>query len=385
MSLPSQHEPPPPPPIPDMDSDGYPYPYPRNSSIQPSQDANANTNAEAATGAGTPTLLRSPFFLVTLFLAICSWFISLISQAIVTAQISNVPIGTLWFATILQAALIPSLILSLASTPTPTPTPTSPSAPLAYSNTLSHIATITTVLASIGVNDNIYSRSPAESAVAAGWITTAIVDLLWIIYLSSPQDSLVRSVLTASSSGAARAGASRKTGKTEKTERGPFGFAAVQMMTLKQPQTKFKFGPSRLRTLKKTRPESSAGNDGAPLGEGGGQSVSEGVVSPGVTDSGAAPGSAGAGTGMGTGSASASQPRTSANVSDRLSGLGHGKRLKAEALYSYHGSDTDPNELSFAKGDKFEVLDQSKKWWEVVKENGKVGIIPSNYVRILEP
>jgi hypothetical protein len=37
------------------------------------------------------------------------------------------------------------------------------------------------------------------------------------------------------------------------------------------------------------------------------------------------------------------------------------------------GSDSDPNELTFSKGDVFEVIDRSGKWWEAVNKEGKVG------------
>lgn len=54
---------------------------------------------------------------------------------------------------------------------------------------------MTTVLAAIGVNKNIYSTEPAQKATAAGWLVTAVVDILWVVYLSSEETSPVRYVL----------------------------------------------------------------------------------------------------------------------------------------------------------------------------------------------
>jgi SHO1 osmosensor len=57
---------------------------------------------------------------------------------------------------------------------------------------------------------------------------------------------------------------------------------------------------------------------------------------------------------------------------------------KARCLYSYEASPDDPNEISFAKGQVLEIMNDKGKWWQVRKtlDNGQsvIGIIPSNYV-----
>jgi hypothetical protein len=40
----------------------------------------------------------------------------------------------------------------------------------------------------------------------------------------------------------------------------------------------------------------------------------------------------------------------------------------------------DPDELSFAKGEVLEMLDQRGNWWRAKKSDGTIGIVPSNYV-----
>jgi len=54
-----------------------------------------------------------------------------------------------------------------------------------------------------------------------------------------------------------------------------------------------------------------------------------------------------------------------------------------EALYTYKASEDDPTEISFNKGDLLEIVDSSGKWWQARRPNGELGIVPSNYLRML--
>ncbi|KAJ2007719.1 Transmembrane osmosensor [Coemansia thaxteri] len=53
---------------------------------------------------------------------------------------------------------------------------------------------------------------------------------------------------------------------------------------------------------------------------------------------------------------------------------------KARALYPYDANPDDPNEVSITKEEVMLVIDDSGKWWQVKKEDGSVGIAPSNYL-----
>lgn len=56
---------------------------------------------------------------------------------------------------------------------------------------------------------------------------------------------------------------------------------------------------------------------------------------------------------------------------------------RAEALYSYKANADDPTEISFNKGDILQIVDSSGKWWQAQRPNGELGIVPSNYLRML--
>jgi hypothetical protein len=59
----------------------------------------------------------------------------------------------------------------------------------AYGVQISIFAGLATVFAVLGVDQNIYQSSGAQKAIGAGWLITAFIDLLWIIYFTSPPDS----------------------------------------------------------------------------------------------------------------------------------------------------------------------------------------------------
>lgn len=56
----------------------------------------------------------------------------------------------------------------------------------------------------------------------------------------------------------------------------------------------------------------------------------------------------------------------------------------ARALYSYHADESDQYEISFDQGEILKVSDIEGRWWKARRQNGETGIIPSNYVQLID-
>ncbi|KAJ7244971.1 hypothetical protein B0H12DRAFT_1308147 [Mycena haematopus] len=57
------------------------------------------------------------------------------------------------------------------------------------------------------------------------------------------------------------------------------------------------------------------------------------------------------------------------------------QQYSVTALHNYLADPEDPFEISFNKGDILDIVDQQGKWWWVIKDDGTVGLAPSNYLR----
>lgn len=57
---------------------------------------------------------------------------------------------------------------------------------------------------------------------------------------------------------------------------------------------------------------------------------------------------------------------------------------KAVAIYEYIADESDPYEISFEEGEVMRVSDIEGRWWSCLKANGERGIVPSNYVKLID-
>lgn len=89
-------------------------------------------------------------------------------------------VGVLWFSIFLQLFLILGVLHTLAS-----------DSIAMHRFQISVFGAVAVVFAVIGVNQGIFSGFASLDAMAAGWLILAIVDILWVLYFTSEEDSLM--------------------------------------------------------------------------------------------------------------------------------------------------------------------------------------------------
>ncbi|KAH9172529.1 hypothetical protein EDB89DRAFT_1851080, partial [Lactarius sanguifluus] len=56
---------------------------------------------------------------------------------------------------------------------------------------------------------------------------------------------------------------------------------------------------------------------------------------------------------------------------------------KATALYAYTASPDSPSDISFSKDEILDIIEMDGDWWQVRKEDGTLGIAPSNHLQLI--
>ncbi|KAI0308368.1 hypothetical protein B0F90DRAFT_1807570 [Multifurca ochricompacta] len=311
----------------------------------------------------TPILTHYLFLFTSVF-AVLGWFVAFIAQVVATADFGHNAVGTLWFAIWLQLFLILGVIYTLAS-----------DSIAMYRLQIVTFGSVAIVFAVIGVNQSIYSHSASLNAVAAGWLILAMVDILWVLYFTSEEDSLSLYFFNSLGTGGLSPPSRRRRTRTTSVHNsanygGGGGYSAAGI------------GSGGYDT--KLNSSFAPGIGGSPVDNPPPHSQKStnsivGPVSPGPTPSPLAadtsgphgvnsplmstPGNAGIGAGGGG-------PPLPA---DSSIGSESAYPYKAKALYAYTASPEDPNEISFSKGEILDIIDKNGKWWQARKEDGALG------------
>ncbi|KAH9835882.1 uncharacterized protein C8Q71DRAFT_763850 [Rhodofomes roseus] len=326
-------------------------------------------------------ILTHYLFLFTAILSVVGWFLAFIAQAIATANFGHGAVGVLWFSIFLQLFLILGVMHTLAS-----------DSIAMHRFQISIFGAVAIVFAVIGVNEGIFSGHASLDAMAAGWLILAVVDILWVLYFTSEEDSLVLHIFNSLGTGGLTP-PSRRRRAARTTSMHTMGAGNGY-------QAGFGSTPGGMATGYDTKMASSLGG---PIGSG--NSFNAGSVEGpprsiagtgsinNVPAGGGGPGSVGGGDiglsassplmGGNAGVGSGGGPPLPGTPAGGEASMDDGPLYKAKALYSYNASPDDPNEISFNKGEIMEIIDKQGKWWQAKKVDGSVGIAPSNYLQIV--
>jgi SHO1 osmosensor len=315
----------------------------------------------------------------TLALGAIAWVIAFIGQ--IAAEADDRRQGVLWFSIFLQLFLILGVAVAIITD--------------SVSMTrfqLSTFLAVALVFSVMGINNGIYSNNGSQDAVAAGYFILTIVNIIWLLFFTSEEDSAMYGMLSGFGNGRlggpggrairGNGGISRPTGASINNGSG-FGNSyqgghqgvgggyqptygqgpSAADVTMNAPKTSFGGGAGSIRSAHTNNQAAIPGVAGSTVGksEYGHAGDINRTGSPGSTNKHSAPGTVEGATGEPT--------------------PGYGYR--ARALYAYQANADDPTEISFSKGEILDIVDNSGKWWQARKPNGETGIVPSNYMQVL--
>jgi len=314
-------------------------------------------------------ILTHYLFLFTTILALAGWFTAFIGQIVATAQLGHGAVGVLWFAIFLQLFLMLGVLHTLATDSVGV-----------HRFQIATFGSVAIVFAVIGVNQGIFSGAASLDAMAAGWLILSIVNILWVLYFTSEEESLMLYIFNSMGSGGLSPPSRRRRTRGPSMHMGGNGYgggygAGGGIGPGDMPyDTKVGAGLGSGMAIRSQGSLGPMGTDGRSIGNGsiGGRSVNGMPVPETVGVSSPLMGSGNAGVGAGGGMPSPErQPDLEATT------------YKAKALYAYTASADDPNEISFAKGEILDIIDKNGKWWQARKADGTTGIAPSNYLQIV--
>ncbi|PWN32222.1 uncharacterized protein FA14DRAFT_110010, partial [Meira miltonrushii] len=300
-------------------------------------------------------LLSNLVLLICLGLAGIGWVVAFIGQIVAEADYGHQ--GVVWFSIFLELFLIIGIAAVIATD----------SVALARLQ-LSTFLAVALVFSVIGIDKGIYAHSGGLNAMAAGWFILTIVNIVWLLFFTSEEDSAIYGLLTTFGNGQLGGPGGRG------TRSGPI---------------------TRVNNV-----NGSGGYGGSYSG--GMQGVGNGYQ-PTYGNAPSAADITQAGIGMpksqtalngagsirsGTGGAGGVTMGSLAGPKSDISHGGDGEPMpgygyRARALYAYTANADDPTEISFSKGEILDIVDNSGKWWQARKSNGETGIVPSNYMQVL--
>lgn len=330
---------------------------------------------KGGSGLDITLLLSNLVLLITLGLAGIGWIVAFIGQIVAEADYGHQ--GVVWFSIFLQLFLIVGVAATIATD----------SVALARLQ-LSTFLAVALVFSVIGIDKGIYAHDGGLNAMAAGYFILTIVNIVWLLFFTSEEDSAIYGLLTTFGNGqlGGPGGRGARSGPITRVNNnnGSGGYGGSYSGGMQNVgngyQPTYGNAPSAADITQAGigMPKSQTALNGAG-------SIRSGTGAGGVTmGSHAGPKSDISHGGDGAIGAVGS-PGSKLNGSDSIPGgepmPGYGYR--ARALYAYTANADDPTEISFSKGEILDIVDNSGKWWQARKSNGETGIVPSNYMQVL--
>lgn len=279
-------------------------------------------------------LMGDPFALSTISLGIIGWIIALGGSISFNDQFKNFG----WWGLAFEFFVILCVFLVVA---TDSVEP--------YRQVLLAFLALATMYVTNSVNNVVYSGTSASSASGAGHILLSIINFLWMIYFGTTHEAGIHAWVDS--------------------------FAADKGHSYNNDQ----FAMRRSNPFSLHEQRQSLGVPGRPVsaysaGMGGATNNYNGLQLGGFENS--------SNTEPHQQSPAFNQQATPQPPQDSLF-VATEYPYRARAVYAYQANPEDANEISFDKGEILDVSDISGRWWQARRDNGEIGICPSNYVELL--
>lgn len=301
-------------------------------------------------------IVGDPFALSTISIALIGWVIAFGGS--IAVDISDKFPTLTWWGLAFELCLILGVIYIVGA-----------SSVHAYRMALMAFLSTATIYTTNSTNNSVWNPSPANGAVAAGHILLSIINILWVFYFGTTDEARLHQFVDsfaihrpsgsiAYGSGITGTGAGSINGGRSSN---PFMSNGEGIGMNYRPSQNGGGLPQRQGSSTGSRSDHPAMFTSAQLGGAFENSNDDDNESKNNSFIQSQPGSEMTGDVLSTPS---EYP------------------YKARALYSYQASPDDANEISFEKGEILEVSDITGRWWQARRENGEVGICPSNYVHL---
>lgn len=321
-------------------------------------------------------VLGDPFALSTISIGSIGWVIALTGSITISTTSSRFPVFTWWGIASEFLVIISVFWISATNN--------------AYPYRLALLAALatTTVYTTNSTNNFVYTSSPTSAAASAGYILLSIINVLWILYFGTTEEAALHRIIDSYAVNkpfAAIPSTTNPAAPTPQTNplyRDSSAYATTpgtQILSNQQKHSYYAQGyagqPQSFMAAPLGAFENSSQLHHSRSFNGRAQSTASQAFRP---SSSANPQSFAAYAGY-RASAASTADRTSAGD---IIATPTEYPYRVRANYSYEAA--DHNELSFFKDEILEVSDISGKWWQARKDNGEIGICPSNYVTLLK-
>lgn len=289
-------------------------------------------------------LMGDPFALSTISLGIIGWIIALGGSIGASDQFKNFG----WWGLAFEFFVILCVFLVVA---TDSVEP--------YRQMLLAFLAIATMYVTNSTNNVVYNGTSASSASGAGHILLSIINFLWMIYFGTTHEAGIHAWVD---SFAADKGHSYNNDRFTMRRSNPFSLHDQQRQSLGvpgRPVSAYSAGMGGAANNYNYNGMQLGGFENSSSGEPHQESPAFSQQPP------AQP-----------------QQNTPQQATDSLF-VATEYPYRARAVYAYQANPEDANEISFDKGEILDVSDISGRWWQARRDNGEIGICPSNYVELL--